>query len=260
MSISQPAEILRLDKLRFFIIDDDDQQRSSPWYVHCENGSVYAGVKGLGGSLKLSLHPVGAADDGADSQFGLTRKVIERARDAGIERLPRLTRWTRPPTPQSGAVLVATIHLPTDFLPRVVTPTKSKGAKIAIPMAPAGRAAVVNIYYHLEHPDSLEPKFTATGHTPIGYVPLETGEFVSLTTGHVDFDPNFIPPKSEWDRKSMRLPDSPSVGDPPIEADAILWTDPGPGQPIRIAQISGLTVQMSDRSAASDAQGTEESM
>ena len=61
-----------IDKLRIFIIDEQQRPRSQSWYFKSKGNGVYIGPEKTGRALKLSFHTDnGRARDGRNSQWGL---------------------------------------------------------------------------------------------------------------------------------------------------------------------------------------------
>ncbi len=102
---------LKIDKFRFFVVDEEDRQRSSLWFAHHSKNDVYVSVGVLGGRLKLSLHR------DRNCQFGMVRRYAELLNDRGLTPI-RAIRWRRPQTPERGAFHIASVFFPTDFLRR----------------------------------------------------------------------------------------------------------------------------------------------
>ena len=128
----------QLDKIRFLIVDEDGDLRSSAWFITSESGSLYVAPKALGSAMKLSLHPKGRSIDGHDCQFGLARHSMKRHRELGYSP-PAPMRWTRPEPPEVGALHVASILFPTDYLTeKMGEPQEDGKLKFALPLPPPG--------------------------------------------------------------------------------------------------------------------------
>lgn len=184
---------LTLDKLRFYIVDDNNRRRSDIWIVWVDNGSVYVSTKKLGGHSKLSIHPNSV--DGNTCQMGANMDYVQKEQANGYG-VPLPIRWSRPATPKQGAVCVASIRFPTDYLKanigRPLPASPKKKIKFALPIAKPGHAVQVNILYSIEHPDLLEKQLISAGITTLGYWEFRSGEFVSVVARQVTFDPKIL--------------------------------------------------------------------
>ncbi len=133
-----------IDKLRIFIIDEQDRPRSQSWYFKSKGNGVYIGPEKTGRALKLSFHTDnGRARDGRNSQWGLIKDYAEMEAQLGTPKLPPLARWKRPETPSVGVAQVASIMFPTDFLGGTIPPFKSGPKRIAVTLAPPRHAIEV---------------------------------------------------------------------------------------------------------------------
>lgn len=176
-----------IDKNRLYVIDEEGQARSDVWFVHSKGNNVYVAPRRLGGALKLSLHPAGGADDGCDCQFGHPRFHADLQASLGYKPM-RPLRWTRTPTPDRGAVQVVSILWPTDYLGPAPQPEDDGKIKFAIPLAPSGGAAEVGLFISKQAPNELEEGFIRAGGTPLIYMDLPNGEFVSIVIRHRTMD------------------------------------------------------------------------
>ena len=178
-----------LDKVRFLIVDQDNDVRSSAWFINCESGSLYLAPKALGSAMKLSLHPKGRSNDGHDCQFGLAKRSMERHRELGFSP-PAPMRWTRPEPPMTGALHVASILFPSDLLTEKLGKPQADGKlKFAFPLPPPGHVAELGIFTSLEHPNQLDDKLIKAGGMPVTYHDLADGEFASLVARQTVVDP-----------------------------------------------------------------------
>ena len=180
------VELPEIDKIRLYVVDDEGRARSDVWFIHSTGDHVYAAPRKLGGALKLSLHPAGAAQDGYDCQFGHPRSHAHKQESRGYRPIPPM-RWRRPSTPETGAVHVASILFPTDALVGTVDIPNDGKVKFGIPLAPVGQVAEAALFFSREAPASLESKFIQLGGTPLIYMDLLRGEFVSVVVRHASF-------------------------------------------------------------------------
>lgn len=226
----------KIDKFRFFIRDDEDRRRSSVWFVHHRGNDVYVGAVGLGGRLKLSLHRDQAC------QCGMVRSYREKLPLDGLA-ATRPVRWNRPRTPERGAVHVASIFFPTDFLRGEGVTNDPGKLKFSLPMAPCGQATQVGLFYSFEQPAELEPRIVKQLTTPILYMTLPSEEYVSIVVRHVPFDSLQVPDLSKIGPKVRPLDGAPPPGGRIENAHAILYGDHFDGRPgFSIVEVNGLTV------------------
>ena len=175
----------RLDKIRFFIVDEDGKAVSSVWFMQGQGQGVYVAPSNLGANLKLSFHPTGGSQDGCDCQFGHPRRYAENATAKGFYPM-RPLRWRRSPTPSSGALHIASIFFPTNDLMSAPQPPPNGKIKFALPRAPRGMATEAGLFISREHPDQLEKKFLNLGAMPLAYSDFPGDEFVSLVVRHAE--------------------------------------------------------------------------
>jgi len=232
----------KIDKFRFFIIDDDNNYRSSIWFISSKKDSIYISAKTMGGSLKLSIHPDNSKDN-KNCQVGITSDYVKRLRDEGYNPLKSL-RWTRPSTPDKGAVCVVSIEFPTDYLkadiPKAQGEDVKKKMKFALPIAKPGCAVRVDVFYSKEQPDDLLKSFEKLNITMLGYITLSNNEFVLVVAHHILFDPRMIPDIKS--RFGTPLDGAPAPGQSIKNAHAIMWTEPKDGSLIILSEINGFTV------------------
>lgn len=227
---------LNTDALRFYIADEDGRPRSSLWRAFCHKDDVYVAPRILGGSLKLSIHRDG------NCQYGTTGPYFQKAKERGIEEFPSLTRWRRPPTPEAGAVHLASILFPTDFLrsTTVATPTK---LKFALPLAPPGHALEVMMFYANIEPSLAEQMLRDRGITAFSYMTLLCGEIAILAARQVPFEAEFIPDLKKAAGQMRPLLGAPALGEKMSGLHAVLMhKKPSDGEAVHLAEINGFTV------------------
>ncbi|MCX6723127.1 MAG: hypothetical protein NT094_03600 [Candidatus Staskawiczbacteria bacterium] len=231
-----------IDKFRFFIIDDNNNYRSSIWFISSKKDSIYISAKTMGGSLKLSLHPDNSKDN-KNCQVGITSDYVKRLKEKGYNPLSPL-RWIRPSTPEKGAVCVVSIEFPTDYLkadiPKAQDEDINKKLKFALPIAKSGCAVRVDVFYSKEQPDDLLKVFEKLNITMLGYITLSDGEFVLVAAHHTLFDSKMIPDIER--RFGIPLDGAPEPGKSIKNAYAIMWTEPKDGSLIILSEINGFTV------------------
>lgn len=188
-----------MDKCRIFICDDQDRIRSRCWYFQSSRDQVYMGPDVTGKTSKLSFHANdGSSRDGCDSQWGLTRAYAETELRSGTARVLKPVRWKRPTTPAVGAIQVASILFPTDFLRGTIPPFKPGRKRIALPLAAPGHAIEIGIFYSHDEPLVVKTNLSNIGGTTLGYISLSSGENVTIAARGVPFEPTAIPLLYEW--------------------------------------------------------------
>jgi hypothetical protein len=226
----------RIDKFRFYIRDETDRQRSSVWFAHHDGDDVYISVGTLGGHMKLSLHR------DQNCQFGMVRRYAQKLATEGLSGM-RPIRWARPATPERGAFHAASVFFPTDFLRSTGEMQRSHKLKFSLPMAPAGQAIEVGFFYSRETPASLEDRFIAQQATPLLYMSLPSGEFVSVVARPVLFDPKQIPDLQAAGPKMRPLDGAPAPGARMENLHAVLFDDhTDPIRVFRMIEVNGLNV------------------
>jgi hypothetical protein len=235
--------MLETDKLRIFISDDIDRARSQCWYFHSKGDDVYIGPEATGGTAKLSLHGNNApSNDGCNSQWGLIGDY--RKKEAKFTNRPlRPLRWKRPKTPPMGAIHVASILFPTDFLCGVIRAFKPGRTRVALPMAPPRHAIEVSVIYSLEEPSNIAAEMTKAGITFLGHFHLPCGGIVAVSACEVPFDPALVPPPSALGR-GFALTGAPASGKSIGNCGAVIvHAKPEDGQSVTLAEINGYTVK-----------------
>lgn len=242
-----------LDALRFYVKDEQDRPRSSLWRAFHHGDDVYIAPRNIAGSLKLSVHRDG------NCQYGTTSVYVRKAREQGSTEFPSLVRWRRPATPESGATHVMSILFPTDFLRSADIPPPSK-FKLALQLAPSGRAVEVMLFYSKDDPAVPEAALRRRGIIAFGYMTLPCGEVAVLAARHVAFDPKFVPDLESLSGKMRPLLGSPRPGERFDDAHAILLhKKPSDGGVLHLAEINGLSVHrevLTDGSSSSAAANT----
>jgi hypothetical protein len=244
------SQLPHLDKLRF-AVGTADGPRSAWWFVQVEDkGDVYVSVRSLGGHIKLSLHRIDQ-NPALDRfcQFGFTDKYISILARAGLPTpAPKyFFRWRRPLSPPCGALHVASIIIPTDFLNHNPPPIPARHKKIPFPPilfapAPTGHAVEFLLFYSLRSASSLEKKFQQIGN-PLVYNKFANGETVHFICRQAPFDT--VGFHAHWNKTAPRwlsgalddLKSAASVSG----LTAIIANDPSLDGHIRLWEVSNVT-------------------
>jgi hypothetical protein len=228
--------------LRLFIVDEQGRPRSECWYFKSRGSSIYVGPEKTGHALKLSFHDDdGSARDGRNSQYGLLKDYAAKELQFGAQ-LPPLARWKRPETPPEGLAQVASINFPTDFLNGAFSAFKSGRTRVAVPIAPPGRAIEVGLFYSRDEPASIRMALdTATGKC-LGFFTLSNGENVAVAARVVSYDPALIRSASN-DVRRHPLRGAPRA-DEVFECSGVLHHRyPGDGEPLFLSEFNGIRVK-----------------
>ncbi len=177
----------KLDKFRFYVVDEQGRRRSDIWFTGASSGSIYMASRKLGGSLKLSLHPRGQSRDGLDCQFGHPSFYAAKLQAEGTHPIP-LLRWARKPLREREVLQVARVIFPTDLLTPLEAVETDGKLKFALPLAPKGQALELSIMCSRADPKELEDSAIARGFTPFLYTQLGEQEFASIMARHTEFD------------------------------------------------------------------------
>lgn len=237
-----------MDKCRIFISDERDRIRSRCWYFQSTGNQVYIGPDVTGSTSKLSLHASdGTSRDGCDSQWGLTRTYAEQETRLG-NRVLKPVRWKRPTTPPVGAVQVASILFPTDFLLGSIPPFEPGRKRIALPLARSGHAIEIGVFYSRDCPSIIKNDLNNAGTTSLGYMSLPSGEHVVIAAREVPFDPSTIPQLYKWGRIGHALSGALAVGEVINNCGAaMLHHKPANGEVATLAEINGVATRRKSR-------------
>ena len=222
-----------------------DQLLSSVWFFSGNKGCLFIGAVGLGGTLKASFHESGKSH----IRFGPDIKELSSA---------YVTKWQRPTTPPAGAVHVASIFFPTNFLKGTTAIPKNVPTLIRLERAPSGSAIELGLFYSREPMNELEPKLAKVG-LPMVHIGLESGEGVSIVASQRTFDPTRLGPMAALadENGSLPLPPPKWIADEAKSASSIgnlssiLINEPSnQGGILQLVQVSGLRIVNGKKSAA----------
>ena len=227
-----------IDHFRFQIVDEKDVQRSSTWKIIHNKDSVYIFVRVHGGKMKLSFHPIGSADDGNDAQYGLTRTHAQALEAEGHTVFNPL-RWKRP-NDRDKLNLAAKLLFPTDFMTgEVFQFVNVKTPKVSLPIAPAGHAVEVSIFFHHLDANPVEDVLISKGFTSIFYMTLESGEIATVAARHVPFDRNSLPKVGRYPGMTLsntQIEDSKYL-------HGVLFNKPADYECFQLVEVNGFQVE-----------------
>jgi hypothetical protein len=226
-----------INRLRFGV-GGDSQPRSSIWTAWGDKREYYLGVENLTGSIKASFH----RDGRCHVKFRENYWWALRNKGLFVPRNPKITAWRRPPTPDSGAVHVASVLFPRDFIKVDAEPNARQDGWWADPVfyfahAPAGEAVEFLLFY-TKTPEAIEQALAQIG-KPLFYTTLDSSdESVSIVVRTRPFDAAVIPQPS-------RVPAHALYDRSPIDRSdhsAVLFNAPNEKTPLQLIQVSGVSV------------------
>jgi hypothetical protein len=235
------ARMMRRDFQFRFAVGSPEQGYSTVWGAWAWGNEFYIAARAMMGSTKISLH-----------QSGNCRLAIneEKWKELAARGLPlpddrAFTKWKRKPTPEAGAVHVASVLFPTDYLRNAAAPqgTAKRPLKLFTP-APPGGAVEVSFFYSREASETLEAKFAKLC-LPLLRVTLDNGESVSIMVRKTEFDNKFLPPPEKLEKLSGPVHIEMPAGTEMSDLTAAVWNSPvedGTGTLI-IAEIGGVALR-----------------
>jgi hypothetical protein len=241
MAIALPEQLDRLDKVRFFVVDESGNSLSSVWFLRGEGQGLYVAPSVLGPALKLSFHPLGRAKDGCDCQFGHPRDYSERVKLSGYQAM-RPIRWSRGKTPNQGVLHAASIFFPTDRLASAPMPNHDGKLKFALPRAPSGMAVEAGIFFSKQNPIELEQFFHSIGSTPLTFSDFPGNEYVSLAFRYSE-SPAFVDFSLPLGQGWQPLPGEVGLKESSNARAIIASNAPSVGRPIWVAEVGPVVVR-----------------
>lgn len=179
-----------LDKFRFGV-EKSNAGFSNIWFLEQRKGKndLYFGARnGLFsaetnlGSTKVSLHASGICH------------IKHRSHKADIE---TNIRWRRPITPSKGAVHVASVHFPTDFIKEwgQLKLKPNKKAFIA-GAASSGQSVEFMFFYSMKKEEEISEKLKSVG-LPLINIDFSSGEYVYIVVRYIEFI-HKLPSIEQW--------------------------------------------------------------
>ena len=169
-----------------FVVQRDDQFRSSPWRLWItQPGDLYLTTRRMGGIQKYSFHVSGVCRSAFTQEHGAPAGMPDRL----------VFKWKRASTPTvgtGGASRVAWIAFPTDYLSRSPEP---KARTLVIAAAPAAGAAYIEVGYTRESQSFVMDAFKGNLRQLHCYTALPNGEAIFVSSYH-----------SDWENKDLNSP------------------------------------------------------
>jgi len=224
------------DRFRF-AISRKDGRHSHTWAVWGKKNDFYITSRSIGGQIKTSLHDKGGFRVHFDKNFLWQMKAVGREPPKR-----EVVLWPKPLVPETGAVHVASVLFPTDYL-TADAPKSTKQKPIFIFEAPAGRAVEVGFFYSLEGVAALEPKFSKIG-VPCICTTLDNCHSVLTVVRVRDFAPNVLP-KSDLPSSGVYMFDEDGLGPGGAltNCHAVLWNDPKKDGLLKMIEIGGVQIR-----------------
>lgn len=230
--------------LSFYISDKNNRRRSSTWVIKKDvrkkdnSASIYVYERTFGGKNKLSLHP------NLDCQWGMVGNYYDKMKEIGGGTFDFI-RWKRRETPEKGAIYVASIRFPTDFMQGDFSEyQENKKAVFSFEIAPAGKSINFGIYFSKESPENLEEAFLKKGMTPIFCFDMDNGEFVSFVYQIQTFKHKLPTELLSGERVGREIEPVMKSGESISNLGAVLVSQrTAPGKPIELIEMNGFSVK-----------------
>jgi hypothetical protein len=235
------SQMKRRDFQIRFAVGNPEHNYSTAWSAWGWGNEFYIGALAMMGSTKISLHRSG------NCRVAIIDKKWE---ELGTKGMPRpddraITKWKRKPTPDTGAVHVASVLFPTDYLRNTESPmATAKRPLTVLTPAPAGGSIEVGFFYSREPVETLEGKLAKVG-MPLFRVTLDNGESVSMVVRQTGFDKGFLPPPEKLKKLGGTVHVEIPGGTEMSDLTAAAWNCPvedGSGT-LFVAEIGGVTLR-----------------
>lgn len=218
-----------------------DGKHSGIWTAFGHNGDYYIGARSIMGSTKISLHASGVC------RLALTETQMKLLAAQGLEQPTdrAFVKWRRATTPASGAVHVASVLFPLDYLHLEAPQTTAKKPIFLFEASEPGHAVEFGFFFSRMPMADLEKKLVRIG-KPLFRSDLDNGESVSMVVRLVEFDPSVLPTTDQLNKAGLRLLNRgalPKAGTEERGLTAALWNKPDDGESLRILEISGVTLK-----------------
>jgi hypothetical protein len=233
--------VRRLNRTNFrFAVGSDEVGYSSPWTAFGTGNEYYIGARRAMGSSKISLHQSGIG------RVALTEKHFNALRGDGLIQPPgrALVKWKRSPTPDIGAVHVASIIFPTEFLKLPEPQATQKKPLIIFGAAPLEKAVEIGFFYSREDPATLEPKLLQIGR-PIVCTTLDNGEMITVVAREADFDRAVLPSQDKLDKSPGNILSKHvhAIESEMTNLTGMFWNAPGDGKTLMLIEVGGISLR-----------------
>jgi|GEM_PF-4143077 len=172
-----PSKTLqKINKIRFAIVDSNNEIRSSIWDLVIKSNSLYLFPRVLGNKFKLSIHFLLNSKDGKNVQIGFTREFRMKKQDQIRPirwRVDLLYKWFS----------IVSLYFPTNFLKKKI-PCKhvKKPGKILLPIAPQEKAIKVELILSKGNIENFTKELISKRIFPLFFAELERTERVKKYT------------------------------------------------------------------------------
>jgi hypothetical protein len=234
--------VARVNSANFrFAVGNPASGYSTTWTAFGNRGDYYIGSRVFMGSQKISLHASGIC------RVALTNKQHDALLEDGLDQPAdrAMTKWRRPKTPDVGAVHVASILFPTDYLKLTEEPKGTHKKPLFIfDAAPAGQAVEMGFFYSREDQAAMEERYLRIGH-PIVCTTLESGEHVTAIARITEFDRSLLPSQEIMDKTPGNILSKEvlEIKDSLPNLTASFWNAPGDGGTLKLIEVGGIVLK-----------------
>ena len=213
---------------------------STSWTAFKRGNDYYIGARGLMGAQKISLHASGICRVALTEEFynSLPTKGLLQPLDRAI------AKWRRSETPARGAVHVASIIFPSDYLVHAKPEGTYRKPLIIFGDVPPGKAFEFGFFYSREEIDDLGERLEKVGE-PLFSTKLDDGTTVTLVSRLIVFDPSVLPTPEQLRGAHGRI-FSKEATKPEYEKTGLtghFWNQPDDGKSLIMYEIGGLALR-----------------
>ena len=242
---TRPLSSRKSAKLRFGI-GAGDFRLSSIWLIAANKYDLYASVRTIMGSFKLSIH---GAEGYRRCHIALTKDYWKSAAQRISPRMDSkdLAVWNMPLIPGTGATEVVSIWFPRNYHLKQakLVADNTKKSILLFPPAPPEAAVRIRLLESLESPSTLLPKIQDLGR-PVGNFELDDGRnfVVVFSTESFDSEQNLALILKGQGKGTIFDEDKvPKIGETIRDLAAVTWTEPQDGKAIDLAEIHGFNLR-----------------
>lgn len=221
-----------------FAVSNPTGGHSGIWTIFARDSGVYFGARSLLGAIKISLHRSGRCRVAFTEEYAKTlieREILPPEKDRAF------LKWTRPPTPQRGISLVASVIFPGAFL-GLGPQSGSMGKPLVIFEIEGGEmAAEFGIFYTREKSDAAEEAFLKIG-KPICYWTFDDGESAHLVARAREFNRLWLPSSDQFDRAAQYWVSPERDPSKLRNLNAVFFNEPGDNRPLQTVEVGRLSL------------------